>query len=213
MSSRYKNKDENIEDLINRVCTSFANKIESKIDKQMSKLDDRLSDLDNSLKSLNKIVVNNRKSLETLEAKNDSLDQYNKKNNLKFIGLKENDPEDTVSEILDFINDILKVPCVKNDIDSAYRVGDNKVEHKSRPRSVLVRFVTNIKRNEIYQTKKSLKNSDVSIFEDLTKTRFDLLQAAKKKYGKFKAWSSGGKIFVWDERNGKKRLVDTESEL
>ncbi|KAJ8947787.1 hypothetical protein NQ318_019459 [Aromia moschata] len=48
---------------------------------------------------------------------------------------------------------------------------------------------------------------------NLTKQRYDLLQAAKKKLGKNRAWSTAGKIYVLDAESNKKRYVESLNEL
>ncbi|KAJ8979632.1 hypothetical protein NQ317_015200 [Molorchus minor] len=196
MTGRSK-KEESVEDLIHRVCTSFATKIEARIEKQLNKLDEKLIDLTNSLKSLNSNVAENKKSIESLDIRVDNLSQYNKKNTLRLIGCSESHGDkDVVAVVLDIINNKLNVSCTKNEIDSAFRIRSPGNVGETKPRTISIKFVSNIKYNE-----------------DLTKPRYDLLQAAKKKYSNNKAWSAGGKIYVWDDQRNKKRYVPSINEL
>lgn len=205
--------NDNLEDLINKVCLNFSNKLENKIEQKFDKLNENLTELNNSIKAMNKVVTSNQKAIIGLEQKNDYVEQFSKKNTLRFVGFLEcTEPnEDAVSLVSTFINDKLNVSCNDMDIDCAFRIGSSGTSDK--PRTILVQFVRNVKRNEVYKAKRLLKNTEISIFEDLTKTRFNLLQLARKKYGKQKAWTSGGKIFVWSDRDNKKRLINEETDL
>ena len=111
--------------------------------------------------------------------------------------------------MVEFINNKLNVPCTKDNIDFAFRVGQSQPD---KNKSILVNFTTNIKRNEIVAAKRNkLIHSDVAIYEDLTKQRYVLLLKAKEKYGKQHAWSSGGKIYVLNDK--RKQLINSEAEL
>ncbi|KAJ8981913.1 hypothetical protein NQ317_008818 [Molorchus minor] len=103
----------------------------------------------------------------------------------------------------------LNVICLNTDIDSVFRIG--KSNNSNKPRAVLVNFVTNIKRNEVYYARKLLKGSGILMFEDLTKQRFNLLVSAKSKYGKRDAWSANGRIYVLQDNI--KRLINSSEDL
>ncbi|KAJ8931303.1 hypothetical protein NQ314_015804 [Rhamnusium bicolor] len=149
-----------------------------------------------SFNSLNTSVEQNKKSIEEVNKKLDLSSQYAKRNSLRFYGFDEND-DDIVQVVVDFISNILKVPCTIQDIDCAFRIGKS-LKNDGKPRSVLVNFVNNWKRSQVFAAKKNLTKSgtNIVIFEDLTNGRYEALLAAKEKYGRDKAWSAGGKIFV-----------------
>ncbi|KAJ8933292.1 hypothetical protein NQ314_014120 [Rhamnusium bicolor] len=188
------------EGLIKKVCNTLFIQLQSKLDEMDSKLLrmekkinekneklnklDKLEEMNNQLVSfaqsfnyLNTSVEQNKKSIEEVNKKLDLSSQYAKRNSLRFYGFDEND-DDIVQVVVDFISNILKVPCTIQDIDCAFRIGKS-VKNDGKPRSVLVNFVNNWKRSQ-----------------DLTKGRYEALLAAKEKYGRDKAWSAGGKIFV-----------------
>lgn len=209
-----KSEMDNTEQLINKICTNFANQLNNKIDKRLDKfealLDSQLKEVNNSIQNLTKSVSVNTNAIKSLENKCDFLEQHLKRNNLRFIGIPEKDDEVLVDVISNIINDTLMIPCSPSDIDCTYRVG------KSSPnvsRTIFVQFLSNIKRNQIYSARKLLKGTNVSLYEDLTATRYYLLSLAKKKHGKNSAWSSGGKIFVWCARENKSRLINSEADL
>ncbi|KAJ8932905.1 hypothetical protein NQ314_014349 [Rhamnusium bicolor] len=80
------------EELIGKICTDFANKMEVKID---AKLDKFLSDVNMSLSSVVDTVKCNEKLIANLEKRCDSLDQHNKRKTLRILGIKEDSDEDT----------------------------------------------------------------------------------------------------------------------
>ncbi|KAG5864503.1 hypothetical protein JTB14_020051 [Gonioctena quinquepunctata] len=83
----------------------------------------------------------------------------------------------------------------------------------AKPRPIIVKFITNIEKNEIIGARKLLKNENISVFEDLSKKTFQLLKMAKEKVGPKKAWSLGGKIFVWNEKHNKKIIINNEQDI
>ncbi|CAH1173853.1 unnamed protein product [Phaedon cochleariae] len=176
------------EDFIDKVCTNFAEKYDSKIVKKL----DLISE---SFEKLNETVNSNTKYIKNIEGRIAIMDQYAKRNTLRIYGVEEVANEVVLKTVATFIKSKLNIACSSADIDCAFRVGkDEKDSTKVRP--ILVNFVNNWKRTEIFRAKKLLKGSEFSIYEDLTKKNYELLIAAKKKYGNSQVWSAGGKIRV-----------------
>ncbi|KAJ8914495.1 hypothetical protein NQ315_002767 [Exocentrus adspersus] len=203
--------NEEIEQLVNNICNTFVNKLEARLDKKFSKLSDKLSELSDGFKVLTEVVDVNKKAIQSIRTTADYLEQYHKRNTLRFHGLPESLPRgNDMSTILSFIEDKMQIQCTKNDIDSIFRAS-KLIDAANKPRSLIVNFVTNIKRNEVYSAKKRLKNSGVVVFEDLSKSRFHLLSEAKKKYGNRDVWTTGGKVYVL--RENKKWVVNSVDDL
>lgn len=221
------------EDLTNKLCKIISEQLEKKIevlDRKLVKIDildskftevnDSLANLDkldglvkqieginDCIKSISKSVCTSQKEVVGLNKYCDYIHQTSKKNSLRFYGFEENDGEDPVEMISLFISKNLNVSCTMQDIDCAFRVGRIS-NNEGKGRAILVNFVNSWKRSQILSHKRSLKSSGISMFEDLTKLRHELLAAAKKKYGKSQAWSAGGKIYALC--NGKKILLSEE---
>lgn len=147
-----------LEELISKVCANFASQLEGKINKQFEKLEEKMSEVTNSLKSLNDKAEINSKEIKSMEAKSEYMEQYLKRNSLRFHGITEEDGENICDVIISFINTKLKVSCNIRDIDSIFRLG-RLVNTASKPRGILVSFIQNIKRNEVFNAKTKLKNS------------------------------------------------------
>jgi len=194
---------EETEKLINKVCTNFVAQMESKIDDKLSKLDNKISSYCDLLKKTDKMVAKNSESIENIQIRVDSLEQNIKSNSLRICGLNIDD-KDMVQGVCTFIKDSLKIQCSSDDFDCAFRV---KKKNDSEGRNtILVRFFSNIMKNKVMAAKKLLKDTGVVIYEDLTRGKYDLLVAAKKKHGK-NVWSAGGRIFRWDASNNRKVAI------
>lgn len=209
------NQDDNMdatEKLISKVCANFSKQLESKLDDRFEKFEKKLSEMSDSMKALSTKISNNSDSISIIEDKFEIFEQATKRNTLRFLGFEEHEDEDVVDVVINLVNNKLKVSCNPCDIDSAFRVGKRQNDH-GKSRAIMVNFVQNIKRNEVFNAKKQLKNTVFAIFEDLTPRRYELLLAAKKKYGKNLVWSSGGKIYLWNESQSKRQLLNVNSPL
>lgn len=199
----------NLDQLINKVCANFVKQLEEKFDKKLDKLHDKISDVLTLIDKVKDEVTLNKRCINSISEKSDKLEQYQKRNSLRFLGFKEESDENVLEVMLNFINNKLQVICTKDNIDSVFRVGKT-ISNKNRP--ILINFATNIKKNEVLMAKKqNMKGTEFAIFEDLTKQRYGILLKAKDKFGKNNAWSSGGNIYVL--RNHNKCLINAETDL
>ena len=198
------------EKLITKVCTNFITQMEAKIDAKLSKLDSKLSSLITWLKHLEDMATMNKDTIQNVQVRLDSLEQNYKQNCVRICGLNVVKDDNVATSVAAFITKELKIQCSSNDFDYAYQL---KSENKEKSQSiVLVRFLSNIFKSKVVSVKKMLKNTGVVIHEDLTRSRYRLLVAAKRKYGK-NAWSAGGKVYYWDSVKNSKILVLQESDI
>ena len=178
-----------------------------KFNLRFDKIENKISEVNDTLNLIKNEHITNSKAISKLQEKSDYTNQLIKKNSLRIHGVTEEENENIVEVVTNFINQILRVPFSQRDIYSAFRMGKSDQE---QTRIILVYFVQNIKRNEVFNAKKVLKNTDYSLFEDLTKKRYDVLVAGKTKYGKNKVWS---KIYAWSDRGNKKLLLNSVDNL
>lgn len=199
-----KRKQEDMEELINRVCSTFCEKIESSIEAKLEQLDQKLeSKIDkvvNSLKDVRELASINKEKINTLEDRVEVLEQQSKRFSLRFVGLNYiANTDDLIKTIIKLIKSKMNINCSNDDIQQAFYINKN-----NKNNTVLVQFTNVSKRDEVFNAKKILKDSKILIFEDLTKSRYQLLSEAKKKHGNKNAWSIGGKIFAWDDKQNSK---------
>lgn len=200
-----------MEELINKVCARLETKLSKKIDDMAKTVTSKIDDLQRSFSHISALANTNLESIKSLEQKVEMLEQHTKKNSLRLNGVTEEQNEDVLGVVKSIFKNYLKVSCNTSDFDSIFRVG--KSDNIDRPRTILVNFSNNIIRSAAYAAKKSLKGSGYSLFEDLSKVRYELLVAAKKKYGNNMAWSASGKIFVWCNQQNKKRPISSVNDL
>ena len=85
--------------------------------------------------------------------------------------------------------------CTKEQILSCISVS-HPIKSKKNPNNLisLVKFSNRDMRNNIFFAKRGLKGSNISITEHLTPLSLDILNAAKKEFGRDNVWSSQTKI-------------------
>lgn len=93
------------------------------------------------------------------------------------------------------------------DIGDCYRVG--KINSTYR-RPVVVEFIYVLKRNAVFQCKSSLKGTDISISEFLTKRTYHLYQEVRKTH-KRDCWTMNGLIYV--KHNNVKKLIKSVDDI
>ncbi|KAJ8914734.1 hypothetical protein NQ315_017445 [Exocentrus adspersus] len=201
--------DEGLEQLIAKVCSTFVKQLEARIDKKFNSISTKLEDLGNSFKTLNESVIANKRVIDELAVTIDYLEQSAKNNTLRFCGIEESKDVKDMDLVLSCMQSKLGINCSPSEVDYVFRAG--KFVNGGRPRPMIVRFLANIKKAEVYSSKKLLKDSGITVFEDLSKRRYQLLQQAKKKFGKSAAWSAGGKIYVL--ANNKKCQINSATDL
>ena len=153
-----------------------------------------ISDLRQKLEARDK-EVSDLKQL--LQDKTDQLEMYTRRNSLRIFGITESEKEDT-DELALSVAKKISVPLDLSDIDRSHRVG-RKIPGKNRP--IIVKFVSYRKRREMFQAKRKLKNQGITIREDLTKARLELLQAAIQRFGLANTWTEDGAVIVKRENN------------
>jgi hypothetical protein len=128
---------------------------------------------------------------ESVEARTDELEQYQRRNNVRIFGVLEANDEDTDNIVLSIASKI-GVNVTRGDIDRSHRVGTKS----GRPRPIIVKFVSYQKRATFFGAKRHLRGSGTTVREDLTAQRLHVLRAAVEKYGLHNVWSQDGVVIV-----------------
>ena len=116
----------------------------------------------------------------------DALEQYGRRKNLRIHGTPESkNNQDDGEEIVLKIAKSLNVDLQTCEIQTANRLGKKTIKNISKPRPIIVQFISHRKRNKILFAKSNLKKTQeflqVFITEDLTPLRLKLLQYIKKE--------------------------------
>ena len=80
----------------------------------------------------------------------------------------------------------------------AHRLGKKRTDGKSRP--IIARIWSSNLQNDIYFSKKKLKDKSISITENLTQRRLEKLKKAEEQYGKKQVWTKEGRIYSKDDK-------------
>ncbi|XP_034231494.1 protein unc-13 homolog C-like [Thrips palmi] len=147
----------------------------------VEKLSEELADKDQQIQQLETAV----------KVGLDEREQYSRRNNVRIFGVKEQSNEDTNNLVIDLAKK-MGVHLEHYHIDRSHRIG----KAGERPRPIIVKFVSYAERSSLFSAKKRLKGTGVTIREDLTKMRMDLLKTAVSHYSNNAVWTIDGVILV-----------------
>uniref|UniRef100_A0A1Y1KYD8 Zinc finger DNA binding protein n=1 Tax=Photinus pyralis TaxID=7054 RepID=A0A1Y1KYD8_PHOPY len=184
-----------------KITKAVADTLETKINQKLDAILEKFHIYEAQIKEANQHI-------DVLTKKCDQLEQYSRRNNLRVYGIPETKDEDTNLLVCQLIKEKLNVTVYPEDIDRSHRVG-REISNSTRP--ILVKFIAYYKKSEVFNNKKLFKKTPYSVSEDLTKMRYDMLKAAKTKFGKSHVWTSDGRI-MWLS-NGQRKSGECISEL
>ena len=106
-------------------------------------------------------------------------------------GVEENKKENSDSLVTENIKKYTGIELSDFDIDRSHRLGKPK---PNKPRPIIVKFTGYNIRSKIFPSKKTFKDSNISLTESLTQKRVDILNEDRNKHGFKNVWSADGKI-------------------
>lgn len=172
---------------------------------QVEKLTKELADLQEKVNATN----------EDNKWRNDELEQYQRRNNLRVFGVPETNGENTDELLVKLFKDSLDVDVEMSRLDRSHRVGQKQApsgNNTVRHRAIIVRFMSYQDRRRVFTAKRKLKGTGVSIREDLTKTRLELLGHATERFGKERTWTLDGRV-MWLDNEGRKGMATNLSHI
>jgi len=183
---------------IGRFVDLVADKLSAAVNQKIqASLQQALADVADLRKELTTLKKDFKEVKEDSLRRDDELEQYQRRNNLRVFGIEESDGEDTDQLLLDLFKDKLNVDVQLADIDRSHRVGKPSTPGTNgavKPRAIIVKFTSYRTRRAVFSVKKRLRGSKVSISEDLTRHRYNLLRQATEEHGRGNVWSSDGRI-------------------
>lgn len=191
-TERQKAELKNIAKEIIKECLSDKTFLETIADIVMQKLTDRLAKTNEKVNALEEQICLIQGENEELKLKIDDIEQHTKLNQLRIFGVPETNQENLNDQLTDIFKN--KLDINNCELESCYRIGSVKIGHKNSHRPIVVKFSNISQRNKIFYNKKQLKGTKISISEELTKSRYELLQMANEKFGKAHVWTTDGKI-------------------
>ena len=133
----------------------------------------------------------------------DDLEQYSRRNCLIFTGIKEageDETENTEEVILDICRNKLQIELHRFILDSTHRLGRKRIPKPDweipKPGPIIAKFITYHDRDSVYKYKRKLKESGLTIMENLTNRRVDLLNEVREAVGVKNTWTFDGCVYA-----------------
>ncbi len=204
--------EKTIQDLKDEV--SAAKKKELEMNEQAGQLKEEIEVLKSKL--FNQAERGKTDTIKTM-LKMDDIEQESKLDNLRIVGIPEEEEEILQQKVLEIANEKLNLPTInEEDINFCYRLGK---ANQSKTRDVIVRFINREKRNLIYRCRRNMPREEdhpIYINEDLTSRRNKLFYDARsmKKSGKLTAvWTQEGNVIIKTSESSEPIPVKTQSDL
>ena len=145
-----------------------------------------------------------RERIELLEKKSDDSEQYSSRNCLLVHGVKEEEHENTDNIVLNVIKEHRDIELSVKDLDRSHRIGKSNSKSKHLP--IIVKFISYNDLREMFNNKKRLKGTGISITESLTSERMRQLKNARDQFGFNNVWSIDGRIMYKDSTTTRPKL-------
>lgn len=146
--------------------------------------------------------------------KTDDLEQYGRRNNLRFFGVEEKEGEDTDRVVIGLCES-LGVDLPVSAICRSHRVGRSpapEADGKKKGRPLIVRFMSYRDRRQVFNVKKKLKGTGVTIREDLTARRAEVFREAAQRFGIRSTWTIDGRV-MWQRKDGTRGAATRMADL
>lgn len=152
-----------------------------------------------TIKQMSEEIDNLKKENKSLRKKTEDrvvgLEQYSRRNNLRFFGVPEESGENIEHKVGEIIAGRMNVALPDFAIDRCHRIGNHR-DNRSKPRQIVVKFTSYKFRSLVFSNKKLLKGSKIIVAEDLCSARQTLYQEARDKFGNYKVWTRDGAVLV-----------------
>ncbi|XP_044761512.1 uncharacterized protein LOC123318829 [Coccinella septempunctata] len=191
------------EEFQNKLIESLLMKIEKKFDDRYKKIEDNVRNLNAEVESLRYENNNLRRSL-------DAQEQYCRNRNIRIFGLKQEKDENLFSRIQKIFIEKMNVEINSFDVEICHRVS-SKGDKDGRPPAVLMQFRNVNTRLCLLKQRRLLKNTGVTMKEDLTQFRLRLYKVAVKELGGKNVWCLNGNIY--GRIDGHSRRIEKEGDI
>lgn len=167
IASSEKNLNERISASEKKVIDHIDSKY-NELSEQIFKLEDRISSLENESTQQNTRIADLEMESVAKSSYIATLEMKINRCNIILYNFQENEitPEELITNLIKFFNDVMKVIMKHSDIDVVYRLGK---EQPRKVRPVFVSLTTLKMRDYIFSCRRNLKDSKVSISEDCPK--------------------------------------------
>lgn len=194
------------------------NDVKQDINKINTKFDEQRIVIQELTEKVNYLETENQE----LKRKLNTCENEARSNNLVIFGLQEQTDHSLIEIASDFTLTHLEVTITCQDINNIYRIGKNPQNGKPRP--LMLQLISNIKKQEIFKNVKKLKNSGITIANDLSETQrnkqkvlYQHLKEAKSKQYSAKIYKNtlivNGESFTYEELIKKDSTTPIEQQV
>lgn len=178
------------------IIDSLSEKITLKLQTRFDELSLKFEVLNNRMTEVMGVQDTMANDVSKLRIRLEELEQQvhcNKK--MRVYGLKEIENENTKELIAEMFKTKMKIGAGNDDLLSCYRVGSSDSVSR-KPRPIIFKVLSERVYNDILTNRKNLKNTKITIHEELTRSKLSLLKQSQEKFGRKNTWVWKGKIFV-----------------
>jgi len=177
---------------------SFDNNLQTK----------KIASLENEVCALKQA---HEKFVEDTEIYLDGLEQYGRRNCLLVHGIAESPSEDTDKLVTEMFKDKLDLEIDVSALDRSHRLRKRGNATSTKPKPIIVKFMSYNIRSWVFRAKRKLKNTGISITESLTKYRQDLYSSIQSHPAVKAAWTLDGRIICLMD-NDRKILIENRKQ-
>lgn len=143
----------------------------------------------------------------------DDLEQYGRRNSLRFHNCHVPQGKSTDEVIMSICKERLGIALQDDDRSRSHPIG--KANRKGN-NQIICKFKNWKIKNKIYTAKRSFRNTDIFVTEDLTQYKQSIIQelVRAKRAGKiYSFWTNDGRIFLKLSDKGRKHIICSVNEL
>ncbi|KAK9721825.1 hypothetical protein QE152_g19962 [Popillia japonica] len=111
------------------------------------------------IKTINTNITGLQQKYDALVKRTINLERKTRKNNIVVFGIQHENEENLMHNVLHSINNLLETNIAERDLNNVYRIGKRN--------TVIVEFISYIKKLELFKNIKKLKGSNIAIAHDL----------------------------------------------
>ena len=187
---------ENFDKTMEKYFHEFKDRIRAQLKSALSKMTARMEELEKRITALESERADRDNEMLKVKSVQNRQAQYIKKDHCRMFGVAENKGEDCRKLVCEILSKKVNVPIIPEDISVAHRVKKSK---RQTHRPIIIRFKDRTQRFEILKQRKRLKNSGISIAEDITLDNLNLIREAENS-GYFESvWFWNGKVCAKDK--------------
>jgi len=206
-----------VEEIVRKAVSTAVEDIKELFNSKLAELNDRVTAVEDRLEQLEQshstikhmeqsqsapdlsteINAVREETRQSLLLSNDN-EQYSRRNNLRIFGFKPEQDENSCTAAVRFVKSHLHVPINDVDIEMAHMTNGpvrTTSEQQRRP-TMLIRFRSKEKRDQVIRARRSLKGTHFAISEDLTALNIKTMNRLRNNTDVRTSWSWNGKIFA-----------------